>query len=172
LIEALKSYTDKNWADLESDLLRYYDADRKETRYIIRDLTQLTQEWKHRTIKTLTTWKSYERKFITIGGWLRAKNKISEAEQSAYFWKGINKTLRERIEDRLAARVPPLPLTEAFPMDQVIKVVETLFERNRFDFNLADSDSDLPDWDGESAVSGNESDSDSSEDEGVHASRT
>jgi hypothetical protein len=31
LIEALKSYTEKSWADLESDLLRYYDADRKET---------------------------------------------------------------------------------------------------------------------------------------------
>jgi hypothetical protein len=27
LIEALKSYTEKNWANLEADLLRYYDAD-------------------------------------------------------------------------------------------------------------------------------------------------
>jgi hypothetical protein len=80
LIEALKSYTEKSWADLESDLLRYYDADWKETRYIICDLTQLTQDWKHRSIKTLTRWKSYEHKFITIGGWLFAKKKISDSE--------------------------------------------------------------------------------------------
>ena len=159
LIEALKSYTEKDWAGLESDLLRYYDADRKETRYIIRDLTQLTQDWKHRTIKTLTRRKSYERRFITIGGWLFAKKKISDSEQAAYFWKGINKELRKRIEDRLAARIPPLPLTEAFPMADVIRVVEKLFERNRFDYNLADSESDLPDGNDDSDTSEDESES-------------
>ena len=165
LIEALKSFTDKNWGSLETDLLRYYDADRKETRYIIRDLTQLTQDWKHHSIKTLTKWKSYERKFITIGGWLLAKRKISSSEQAAYFWKGINKTLRERIENRLAAESPPLSLTEAFPMAEVIKVVEKLFERNRFDYNLADSDSDLPDLDADTDTSEDESDSDESDKE-------
>ena len=60
LIEALKSYTDKSWSELEKDLLHFYDADRKETRYIIRDLTQFTQIWKHRSIKSLTKWKRYE----------------------------------------------------------------------------------------------------------------
>ena len=165
LIEALKSYTDKNWAALESDLLHYYDADRKETRFLLRDLTVFTHEWKHRSIKSLTRWKKYERKFITIGGWLLAKGKITASEQAAYFWKGINRNLREKIENRLAARTPPLPLTEAFPMSEVIKVVEKLFERNRFDFNLADSDSELPPWDANSDTSEEESASGDSDDE-------
>jgi hypothetical protein len=60
LIESLTSYTTKNWTALEKDLLHYYDADRKETHYIIRDLTQFTQEWKHRSVRTLTKWKIYE----------------------------------------------------------------------------------------------------------------
>jgi hypothetical protein len=118
LIEALKSFTEKNWANLEEDLLHFYDADHKETWYIICDLTQLTQTWRHCSIKSLTKWKSYEQKFITIGGWLLAKHKISDPEQSAYFWKGINRSLREKIENRLVAKVPPLPLTEPLPHER------------------------------------------------------
>ena len=157
LIEALESYTDKSWAKLEKDLLHFYDADKKQTCYIIRDLTQFTQIWKHCSIKSLTKWKQYEWKFITIGGWLLAKGKITDSEKSAYFWKGINRSLRERIENRLVARVPPLSLTEAFPMKEVIKIAKKLFERNRFDFNFADSDSDLPEGDEDSGSSGDES---------------
>ena len=67
--------------------------------------------------------------------------------------------MRKRIEDRLAARIPPLPLTEAFPMADVIRVVEKLFERNRFDYNLADSESDLPEGNDDSDTSEDESES-------------
>jgi hypothetical protein len=163
----LKSYTEKSWADLESDLLCYYDADQKEIQYIIRDLTQLTQDWKHCSIKTLTRWKSYECKFITIGGCLFAKKKISDSEQAAYFWKGINKKLHKCIEDRLAARILPLPLTEAFSMTDVIRVVEKLFEHNRFDYNLADSESGLPERNDDSDTLGDESKSEN--DQEAHA---
>ena len=41
---------------------------------------------------------------------------------------------------------PPPSVKEPFPMNDVIEVVEQYFERDRFDYNLADSDSDLPDW--------------------------
>jgi hypothetical protein len=50
-------------------------------------------------------------------------------------------------------------------MKEVIKVAEKLFERNRFDFNLADSDSDLPDFGEESDSSGEETESEKSDDE-------
>jgi hypothetical protein len=123
LIELLTSYTTKNWTALEKDLLHYYDADQKKTQYIIRDLIQFTQQWKHHLVRTLTKWKIYEWKFITIGGWLLARKKISDNKQAAYLWKGINRSLREWIENRLAAWMPTLSLTEAFPMAEVIKVV-------------------------------------------------
>ena len=164
LIEGLQSYANKDWFQLEQDLLRYYDADLRETRYIIRDLALLTQKWKHRSIKSLTKWKRYERKFITIGGWLRTKGKISESEQAAYFWKGINRHLRERIENRLAAEPSPPSLTVAFPMKKVIEVVEKLSERDRFDYDFAESDSELPELI-EDSDSSNESDNEESDDE-------
>ena len=161
LVESLKSYSSKDWDALEQDFLRYYDANRRDTRYIIRDLSQLTKVWKHRSIKSLTEWKRYERKFITIAGWLHAKNKIGDDEQSAYFWHGINKKLRNIIENRLLMQNPRPSITQAFPMSSVINIAEQLFERDRFDYNLADSDTDLPDW---NEVSAESSDEDSSSD--------
>ncbi|RDB16218.1 hypothetical protein Hypma_003110 [Hypsizygus marmoreus] len=121
LIEALPSYINQTWSVLEKDLLRYYDADRKETRYIMRDLMELVNKWKHRPILSLTKWKSYERKFMTIGGWLHAKNKITQEDQAGFFWRGINRTLREKVENRILAQTPTLSLTKAFPMEKTRK---------------------------------------------------
>jgi hypothetical protein len=144
LIEALTSYQSKDWDALEKDLHSYYDAALKDTRYIVRDLLNLTRTWKARPIKTLTKWKQYQRKFTTIAGWLETKKKISEAEKFSYFWHGINKPLREVIEIRLITGANPLAVTEPFPIEKVCEVAKTLFERNRFDINLADSDTDIP----------------------------
>ncbi|RDB18911.1 hypothetical protein Hypma_014437 [Hypsizygus marmoreus] len=127
----------------------------------MRDLMELVNKWKHRPILSLTKWKMYERKFITIGGWLHAKNKITQEDQAGFFWHGINRTLQEKVENRILAQTPTLSLTKAFPMENVIEVVEKMFERNRFDFNLAESDSDLPGYDTDSEESsddGNQSD--------------
>ena len=144
LIEALTSYQTDDWTQLEEDLHNYYDAALKDTRYVVRDLYNLTQSWKHKTIKTLTKWKQYQRKFTTIAGWLETKSKITKAEKASYFWHGINKPLKQVIEVRLITGANPLPVTEPFPIENVCQVVKTLFERNRFDKNLADSDSDIP----------------------------
>jgi hypothetical protein len=98
LIEALPSYQRDDWDELEKDLLKYFDADLKDTRYTLRNLKSLARKWQTRQIKDLTKWKRYERKFTTIAGWLDAKKKISEREKASYFWYGINKPLRSVIE--------------------------------------------------------------------------
>ena len=161
LVESLRSYIRKDWDTLQQDFLKYYDASRRDTRYIIRDLQQLVKDWKHRSIKNLTHWRQYERKFMTIAGWLHAKKKIGDEEQSAYFWHGINKKLKNLIENRLLMKDPSPSVTQAFPMSSVISIAEELFERDRFDFNLADSDTDLPDWNGLSSDTSSDEDSSS-----------
>ncbi|KAF9455968.1 hypothetical protein BDZ94DRAFT_1353715, partial [Collybia nuda] len=52
-----------------------------------------------------------------------------------------------------------------FPMEDIISIVETLLARNKFSYNLADSDSDLPDWGYEGHTSGSDSDTESSDSE-------
>jgi hypothetical protein len=56
-------------------------------------------------------------------------------------------------------------------MGDVIKVVEKLFERNRFDYNLADSDSDLPEGNDDSSTSGDESDSEAEDEDHIRSTK-
>jgi hypothetical protein len=56
-------------------------------------------------------------------------------------------------------------------MGDVIKVVEKLFEHNRFDYNLADSDSDLPDGNDDSSTSGDESDSEAEDEDRIRSTK-
>ena len=169
LIEALSSYRDQKWTELQQDISRYYDAALKETRYNIRDLITLARTWKLKPINSLTKWKKYERQYMTIAGWLLAKSKISDDQMATYFWHGINKKLRSIIELRLinSAGTTPLDVTTPFEMDKIIKVVEVLFERNRFDVNVADSDSEIPgrNEDSDSDTLSDDSSSDESEPE-------
>jgi hypothetical protein len=56
-------------------------------------------------------------------------------------------------------------------MGDIIKVVEKLFKHNRFDYNLADSDSDLPDGNDDSSTSGDESDSEAEEEDHIRSTK-
>jgi hypothetical protein len=53
-IEALPSYKEKDWIRLETDILSYYDAELRETRYKVHNIQSLTQHWRHKRMKDLT----------------------------------------------------------------------------------------------------------------------
>ncbi|KAF9030233.1 hypothetical protein BDZ89DRAFT_949931 [Hymenopellis radicata] len=167
LIESLQSYRDNDWAQLYEDLLEFYDADLKETRYNVRDIRKLAKKWYKKKIPNLRTWKKYQREFITISGWLVSKRKLTMDEEAVYFWHGINKTLRRRIESTYVARNPGVDLTQAFPIEAINKIAQVIFTRNRFDTNLIDSDdeSDIERDEYISDSSSDSSDSTSSESE-------
>ncbi|KAF9015869.1 hypothetical protein BDZ89DRAFT_903418, partial [Hymenopellis radicata] len=139
LIESLQSYRD-DWAQLYEDLLEFYDADLKETRYNVRDIRKLAKKWYKKKISNLRTWKKYQREFITISGWLVSKRKLTMDEEAVYFWHGINKTLRRRIESTYVARNASVDLTQAFSIEAINKIAQVIFTRNWFNTNLIDSD--------------------------------
>ncbi len=111
-IEALDSYFKSDWDQLKKDLLKFYDNDRSSKRYRQKDIIAYTEETKLKKIKDLSTWKRYTRGFVRIGGWLKSKDKISEDEHATYFWQGIPRTLRLRIENRLLAQDPTRSLAK------------------------------------------------------------
>jgi hypothetical protein len=129
-------------------------------RYRKKDLIELIRKWRNKSVKDLVRWKRYEREYITIAGWLFKKNKIDEEELNAYFWKGIAKTLRKKIEHWLFAEDPQLSLTSAFPKDRVVKIAHKLFERNRFEHNYPDEVVQSSDYSEDSEDSSSEEDSD------------
>jgi hypothetical protein len=102
---------------------------------------------------------------MTIAGWLLNEKKIDETQQAAYFWHGIYSGLSRIIEQRLSSKNPQHDITQVLPMLEVINTAEALLERNRFDYDLMDSDSD------ESSDESSESDSeDNSSEESDNAS--
>jgi hypothetical protein len=163
-IEALDSYSSSNWGQLKKDLLDFYDNDRSSKRYRHKDIITYTEETKKKKIKDLSTWKRYTRGFVRIGGWLKSKNKISEEEHATYFWQGIPKTLRLRIENRLLAEDPKRSLATAWTVEEVSAAAEAVLQRDRFDRNFVDSDQEDRD-ETDSDVSENEADSEDEDSE-------
>jgi len=139
-IQALPSYSDKKWENLKADLLKYYDADLDNKKYKVRDLVKMVKGCKEKKMKTLSQWREYGRKFITIGGWLLKKSKISVDEYATYYWNGIPKALRTKLENRLLARNPNRSLSTPFKVEEINEGVEALLQRDRFDMNFAGSD--------------------------------
>jgi hypothetical protein len=139
LLEALASYKSGNWIQLEKDLLKYYDADRVEIWWLKSDLETLTRKWRDQKIENMTTWKKYECPFITIAGWLEQTGRITTVEKARFFWEGINHKLRTVFENKLTLGATPLSTKITFPMNKVMEVAETMFERDRFDRDIARS---------------------------------
>jgi hypothetical protein len=163
-IEALDSYSTPDWGQLKQDLLDFYDSDRSLKRYRHKDIITYTEETKRKKIKDLSTWKRYTRGFVRIGGWLKSKGKISEEEHAIYFWQGIPKTLRLRIENRLLAEDPKRSLAKAWTVEEVSEAAEAILQRDRFDRSFMDSDQEERD-ETDSDASENEADSDDEDSE-------
>ena len=159
-IQALPTYSEKKWDKLKEDLLKYYDADLDNKKYRTRDLVKMVKECKEKKLKNLSAWREYGRKFITIGGWLLKRNKISEDEYATYYWNGIPKPLRTKVENRLLAKDPVRSLASPFKVDEINGAVEALLQRDRFDMNFAGSDEEDSDDDEEDSESDDEDEED------------
>ncbi|KAG0704988.1 hypothetical protein DFH29DRAFT_801118, partial [Suillus ampliporus] len=139
-IEILPSYITHDWVQLKSDFLTYFDADKDSKRYRVSDLRSFVK--KKRRIEDMSDWRKYTRDFISIGGWLLAKAKLASTDQDIYFWKGIPKPLREKFDLRLIAANPNRDRSIPHTIAEVSVVAARFLQRDRFDRELLDSDSD------------------------------
>lgn len=162
-IQALQSYTNKNWKNLKEDLLKYYDADLDTKKYNPRDLDKLAKTFREKKMRSLSSWREYGRKFITVAGWLLKKKRITDNDYAIYYWKGIPKRLRERIENRIMVKEPGRNLAIPFTVDEINQAAEKLLQRDRFDANIYESDGSV-DSDTDADSDGGDS-TDSDEDE-------
>src|SRR5882762_4209768 len=156
-IKNIPSFNTSNWSKLRSDMLKLYDADLDTKRYKVKDIRSFSRNQKAKSIKDLATWKKYCRKFLRIAGSLLNGAKISDKEYATYFWQGIPKALRVRIENRILTRNPVRDLSEPFSIGEIDTAAEAILQRDRFDTALDDSDSE------DGGSSGDESDSEGSD---------
>ncbi|KAF7789824.1 hypothetical protein EIP86_000770, partial [Pleurotus ostreatoroseus] len=167
-LEGLDSYRNNDWTTFLKDFKKYYNADKDERRFRVQDLERYVALSRSQTaMKTLDQWRKYDRGFIRIGGWLLEKRKITSDEHATYFWKGIPRKFRDRLENCLMGQHSTHDISKLFSIDKIERVAKALLQRNRFDKELMpsedeiESDSDIF-TDSDSSDS---SDSESSEDE-------
>src|ERR1700683_470612 len=142
-IKALESDSSLDWDQLKTDLLKFYDNDHSSKRYRQKDILAYTEDTKLKKIKDLSTWKRYTHGFVHIGGWLKAKKKISDDEHATYFWQGIPCTLRLCIENRLLMQDPTCSLAKPW----TIKQVEAAAEADETDEDDSQNEADSLDED-------------------------
>lgn len=164
VILGLNSYASKNWTTLKKDLLLLYDAERDVKRYRVRDIIKFVKKTKNKSIHNLAGWKKYVRNFIMIAGWLLEQNKLTTDAHATYFWNGIPRSLRNRLENRILAQDPIRDLSTPFSFEETKAAAEALFQRDRFDMNMVDTDDDEDDSPHDDPDSSNSESSDSDSD--------
>lgn len=140
-LEGLASYTNQTWTNFERDFKEFFNADRDDRRFRVKDLEKYVSEMRKKpTIKDLGAWRKYSRGYIRIGGWLKQHQKISNEEYNTYFWKGVPHRFRDRLEQRLMGQTPTHDITKPFESSDVEKVAKSMLQRDRFDRERLPSD--------------------------------
>ena len=132
--------------------LKYFLREEDDS-YNLAKVDRLTRKWRARSISSLEEFKRYHRKFLELVGRAIGKETIDERECNRHFWEGINRSLRNRIEERLQLLNPDLDVSVPFDMEDVIRAANAIFNRRRFDQHLlikrtygSDTDSDEEDY--------------------------
>src|ERR1700674_2504331 len=131
-ITSCPSYMELDWNALREDILKYYDAERMESRIQPNDFyTYLNKQTKKR-ITTLSQWKQYNRKYLSYAGFLKRNGQLDDIAYHGYFWYGIPEDLRQLFEVKLQAKNPAFDDSDPWPITLVQEVAEVHFKRNKF----------------------------------------
>ena len=132
-LEGLKSYSDKNYKDFQADFIYHYDKDRERQRYKVKDLHSLVRKWQEKKVGNLETFKKYHLKYLKIGGWLLKHHKITDAEHRKWFWAGLHKRFRRKVEGQMRITEPNLDIRNPFQIEKIVKAARRVYDRERFD---------------------------------------
>ena len=159
-IKGLEEFGNGDWNDLKEQIENIFDAERDDQQYSEKILDKFCSKWFGKHIRSLSSWKKYYRGFYTIAGPLRTSDRITERQMAIFFWQGLRKSLRRRIEDRILASREEYDLETPFRIKDIKAVAEVLFHRNRFDANLRHGHSSNGRYDDSSDEDDNALDSD------------
>ncbi|KAJ6536665.1 hypothetical protein B0H10DRAFT_1668018, partial [Mycena sp. CBHHK59/15] len=163
-IRATPAFQDQNWHKLKKTMLKYYDAELIRSGRRPEDVLTLILKTRQKSLKTLTQWKKYYRKYLGITGRLYARGKISAMQYNGYFWSGMPQSLQIILENKLTNKYPQHELTDPFTVEQVSEMAEAYFQRDKFSQMLLGTgptqDAESSDEDSESEASDSEDSSD------------
>jgi len=134
MIGKLPSYIEGDFPKLVKDL--YYFLEDDDDTYNISKVQSFTKKWRKRRIEALEKFKRYQRKYLDLVGKARGSKHMTEEDYNRYFWEGIHRSLRKKIEDCMLVADPELDVAIPFEMTQVVKATGYIFNRHQFNQHL------------------------------------
>ena len=134
MIKKLPSFVTGDFRQLVKDL--YYFLDEEDDTYNSAKVETFTRKWRKQKIESLEQFKRYHRKYLELVGKAIGSQNMSNQDFNRYFWEGIHRSLRRRIEDRMLVADPDLDVSTPFEMSRVVKAGGYIFNRHRFDQHL------------------------------------
>jgi gag-polyprotein putative aspartyl protease len=98
---------------------KLYPGSEDERKWSIADMDKLVTEQHQSGITDASALGIYHRGFLTITQFLRAKSRLSEAEQSRAFVRGFQKNLWQRIARRLELKFPDHYPDDPYPLADI-----------------------------------------------------
>ena len=136
-IKSRPNYINPNWQGLHQDILKYYDADRMDSRIQVSDLISFLHQQLKKPITTLSQWRAYSRKYLATATFLKNIDQLDEIAYHGYFWFGIPESLRTIFDSKLQVKYPTYDSSsEPWPIEQIEEVAEVYFQRNKFSDKL------------------------------------
>ena len=133
VIKGLESYRDDDYATLKKDLIFMYDGDRTEVEYSLSDVQRLIKRWNKSKINDLPTFKEYYKEFQKVVGWMHIRKKVSKENFNLWFWAGLPRGFRRKVEVQLRIEDPTLDVSVPFEIPKITGVVQKMYARDRFE---------------------------------------
>ena len=133
-MEKFPTYVKGDFQGLTADLKYFLEGE--DDFYDLAKVDAFTRKWRKRTVGSMKDFKRYHQKFLELVGRAIRADTIDQKESNRYFWEGLHKTMRRKIEDRLLMEDPRLDVTTPFKMKNVVAAAEAIFNRKRFNQHL------------------------------------
>ena len=150
MIERLPGFIRGDYESLIKNFKHFHDID--DDNYNSEKVNSFTKKWRKQKIDSKDKFKRYHRKYLELVGKALGAGHMSDEDNNRYFWGGIHQSLRKRIEQRMLVIDPELDVSIPFEMSQVVKAVEHIYNRHRFDQHLLENIEDSSDSDSESDI--------------------
>jgi hypothetical protein len=118
------SNEESSYEDWKKKVISLYPGASEEKRWSIADLDKVIGERARIGIHTIGDFGAYYRAFYTISAFLAQKNRLSPAEQSRLFIKGLSEELWHKIFTRMSIRDPDHDPDDYWPLEDVRKAGE------------------------------------------------
>jgi hypothetical protein len=118
------SNEEASYEDWKKKVVSLYPGASEEKRWSIADLDKVIGERARIGIHTIGDFGAYYRAFYTISAFLAQKNRLSPAEQSRLFIKGLSEELWHKIFTRMSIRDPDHDPDDYWPLEDVRKAGE------------------------------------------------